>query len=53
MKKYLKILKIRSNHGGKFENEPFENFVEKHGILHDFSCPRTSHQIIEKNNRSL
>jgi len=25
--KYLKILKIRSDHGGEFENEPFENFV--------------------------
>ena len=24
--KELKILKVRSDHGGKFENEPFENF---------------------------
>ena len=34
-----KILKIRS--GGEFENEPFEAFCEKHGILHEFSSPRT------------
>ena len=29
--KELKILKVRSDHGGEFENEPFELFCEKHG----------------------
>jgi len=24
----MKILKIRSDHGGEFENEPFETFCE-------------------------
>ena len=38
------ILKIRSDHGGEFENEPFEAFCEKHGIVHEFSSPRTPQQ---------
>jgi len=25
----MKILKVRSDHGGEFENEPFEAFFEK------------------------
>jgi len=33
----MKILKVRSDHGGEFENEPFESFCEKHGIFHEFS----------------
>ena len=32
--KELKILKVRSDHGREFENEPFELFCEKHGIIH-------------------
>jgi len=39
--KEMKILKVRSGHGGEFENEPFEAFCEKHGIIHEFSSPRT------------
>jgi len=39
--KALKILKVRSDHGGEFEKEPFEIFFEKHGIIHEFSSPRT------------
>jgi len=31
--KELKILKVRSDHGGEFENAPFEIFCEKHGIV--------------------
>jgi len=42
LKKKLKILKVRSDHGGEFENEPFETFCEKHGIIHEFSSPITS-----------
>jgi transposase InsO family protein len=51
----LKILKVRSDHGGEFENEPFESFCEKHGIVHEFSSPRTTQQneVVERNNRSL
>src|SRR4030066_111983 len=53
--KELKILKVRSDHGGEFENEPFENFCEEHGIIHEFSSPRTPQQngVVERKNRSL
>jgi len=53
--KELKILKVRSDHGGEFENEPFELFCEKHGIIHEFSSPRTPQQngVVERKNRSL
>ncbi|PNY05239.1 retrotransposon-related protein [Trifolium pratense] len=49
------ILKVRSDHGGEFENEPFEMFCEKYGILHEFSSPRTPQQngVVERKNRSL
>jgi len=53
--KELKNLKVRSDHGGEFENEPFEIFCEKHGIIHEFSSPRTPQQneVVERKNRSL
>jgi len=53
--KEMKILKIRSDHGGKFENEPFESFCEKHGIVHEFSSPKTPQQngVVERKNRTL
>jgi transposase InsO family protein len=53
--KEMKILKVRSVHGGEFENEPFENFCEKLGIVHEFSSPRTPQQngVVERKNRTL
>jgi transposase InsO family protein len=39
--KDLRILKVISDHGGEFENEPFATFCEDHGIVHEFSAPRT------------
>jgi len=53
--KELKILKVRSDHGGEFENEPFDIFCEKHGVIYEFSSPRTPQQngVIERKNRSL
>jgi len=53
--KELNILKVRSDHGGEFENEPFKIFCEKHGIVHEFSSPRTPQQngVVERKNRSL
>ncbi|KAK2369536.1 putative mitochondrial protein [Trifolium repens] len=53
--KSLKILKIRSDHGGEFENEPFATYCEDHGIVHEFSAPRTPQQngVVERKNRSL
>jgi len=53
--KEMKILKVRSYHGGEFENEPFEAFCEKHGIIHEFSSPRTPQQngVVERKYRTL
>jgi hypothetical protein len=39
--KEWKILKVRSDHAGEFENEPFDTLCEKYGIVHEFSSPRT------------
>ena len=50
----MKILKVRSDHGGEFENEPFENFCEKHGIVHEFSSLRTQQNgVVKRKNRTL
>ena len=53
--KSFKIVSIRSDHGGEFQNEKFEHFCEKHGINHNFSTPRTPEQngVVERKNRSL
>jgi len=37
----MKIIKIRSDHGGEFANEPFKTFCEKYQIVHEFSSPIT------------
>jgi len=51
----MRILKIGSDHGGEFENESFETFCEKFGIVHEFSSPRTPQQngVVERKNRTL
>ena len=51
----MKILKVRSDQSGEFENEPFETFCEKHGFINEFSSPRTPQQngVVERKNRSL
>ena len=55
LKKEMNILKVRSDHGGEFENEPFETFCEKLEIIHEFSSPRTPQQngVVERKNGSL
>jgi len=35
----MNIFKVRSDHGGEFENEAFEFCCEKYGIVHEFSSP--------------
>ena len=49
------ILKIRSDHGGEFENSLFENFCSLNGYFHNFSAPRTPQQngVVERKNRTL
>jgi len=46
---------IRSGHGGEFQNEKFNKFCEKLGILHNFFAPRTPQQngVVERKNKSL
>jgi len=53
--KEMKIMKVRSDHDGEFENEPFETFCERHGIVHEFSSPRTPQQnrVVERKNITL
>src|ERR1044072_8308269 len=53
--KSLKIVSIRCDHGGEFQNDEFELFCEDHGINHNFSSPRTPQQngVVERKNRSL
>ena len=53
--KSLKIVSIRSDHGGEFQNSNFEIFCENSGIDHNFSAPRTPQQngVVERKNRSL
>jgi len=48
-------LKVKSDHGGEFENEPFVAFCEKHGIVLEFSSPRTpqKNRVVERKNRTL
>ena len=51
----VKIITIRSDHGGEFENEKFEEFCNKKGITHNFSFPRTPQQngVVERKNRTI
>ena len=51
----MKIIKIRSDHGGEFENENFENFCEENGFEHKFSFPRAppQNEVVEWKNRTL
>src|SRR3954463_10074449 len=53
--KECKIIKVRSDHGGEFENKFFEEFFKENGIAHDFSCPRTPQEnaVVERKNRTL
>ena len=55
MKKNTSIVSIRSDHGGEFENQDFEEFCNNFGIEHNFSAPRTPQQngVVERKNRSL
>jgi len=48
-------ISIRSDHGGKCENESFHLICEENGILHNFSIARTPQQngVDERKNRSL
>ena len=53
--KNICISSIRSDHGREFENESFQKFCNKLGILHQFSSPRTPQQngVVERKNQTL
>ena len=53
--KSCSIIKIRSDHGGEFENESFIKFCDSHGISHEFSFPRAAPQngVVERKHRTL
>ncbi|RDX77582.1 hypothetical protein CR513_42270, partial [Mucuna pruriens] len=53
-KKDINITSTRSDHGREFKNENFQRFYEEHGILHNFSYPRTPqrNEVMERKNRS-
>ena len=50
-----KVVNIRSDHRGEFDNYGFEVFCNENGFGHNFFAPRTPHQngVIERKNYSL
>ena len=51
----MSIVKIRSDHGKKFENARFDSFCEKNGIKKEFSARKTPQQngVVERKNRVI
>lgn len=49
------ISKIRSDHGGEFDNHNFEELCNTYGYEHNFSTRRTPQQnrVVERRNRTL
>ena len=47
--------RIRSDIGKEFENSLFSKFCNKHGIIHEFSAPKTPQQdgVVERKNKTL
>lgn len=47
--------RIRSDHGGEFENHKFSNWCNEMGIKHEFLAPKTPQQngVVERKNRAL
>lgn len=51
----LKIITLRSDHGGELVNHQFEKFCNKNKITHNFPCPRNPQQngVVERKNHVL
>ncbi|GAA0172098.1 hypothetical protein LIER_25993 [Lithospermum erythrorhizon] len=49
------IKAIRSDQGGEFENAPFVEYCNEHGIQHNFLAPRTPQQngVVKRKNRTI
>lgn len=52
---HVSIKCIRSDNGGEFVNSELSNFLAKHGIIHQTTCPYTPQQNgrVERRHRSL
>lgn len=37
----LKVKRIRTDHGGEFENHSMDEFCQEKGIIHEYSASRT------------
>eukprot|EP00271_Cylindrocystis_brebissonii_P021026 TRINITY_DN732_c0_g1_i3.p1 TRINITY_DN732_c0_g1~~TRINITY_DN732_c0_g1_i3.p1 ORF type:complete len:1491 (-),score=166.73 TRINITY_DN732_c0_g1_i3:1047-5519(-) len=50
-----KLKRIRSDHGGEFENQEFFTFCKESGIIHEFAAPYTPQQnsMVERGNRTV
>lgn len=50
-----KLKCLRSDHGGEFTSNEFEDYCEKHGIKRQYSSPRTPQQngVVERKNRTV
>ncbi|CAN1270689.1 Retrovirus-related Pol polyprotein from transposon TNT 1-94 [Linum perenne] len=46
-----KLACIRSDHGGEFDSEAFEEFCDARGIQHTFSAPRTPNKTVSLKER--
>jgi hypothetical protein len=46
----MKMLKIKSDHGGKFENQEFDTFSKEMRIKHEYLSPKAPFQnrVVEK-----
>ncbi|WRX25593.1 Integrase [Theobroma cacao] len=53
--KGLAIVSIRSDHGGEFEGDKFENFCYEKGLDHNCYAPKTPQQngVVERKNQTL
>lgn len=49
------ITQVQSDHGGEFENQAFDQFLQEQGIRRQFAAPRTPQEngIVERKNRTL
>nr|KYP39292.1 Retrovirus-related Pol polyprotein from transposon TNT 1-94 [Cajanus cajan] len=50
-----KMCILRSDNGGEYVNQQFRNYFQKHGLIHETTCPQTPQQngIAERKNRHI
>lgn len=52
---YAKLQILRSDNGGKYDNDEFKEYFDSHGLFQENSCTRTPKQngIAERKNRRI